>query len=132
MEGFFEASDSDSIHPDRKLSGTFMWSRIDCASSGVRDLHTCTLFQHYIIVFGGHDGSTSKNDIIVYDIKTSKWTQAKSFGSKISSRYGHVACLFEEKKILLHGGQSNQLKSEVAIAEMIDENRNNFGNINNL
>jgi len=79
---------------------------------------SCVLYKYFIIIYGGTDGITFFNDIIVYNITNSKWAKSKSqihaelvkndpnlslFLGRIGSS---MSIDYESEQLLIFGGSS--------------------------
>jgi len=64
-------------------------------------------------------------DISIFNIFTYEWQRAILTGPKPKYRFGHTACLFNQNKIIVYGGEiNNQPASEVLIITISLENSN--------
>jgi len=107
------------------------WQRISLEDIAPRALHTSTLFDHHIITIGGKFGpqkSVSKQcpQIEIFNTLTYKLEKPILTGIQFQSRWGHTACLFDDK-IVIYGGSTQgkrtpkRLSSEVLIMTIIRE-----------
>jgi len=83
-----------------------IWKKIPHLGPEPRSSHTSTLFQDYIITYGGTaEGYKSvKSDIKVLNLKTCSFEDFSLEGDQPSKREDHTACLFDTNKILVFGG----------------------------
>ncbi len=81
--------------------------------------HTSTLVDKFILTFGGHNGQSPLNDVVLYNIEQNIWKQVEVFGQTPIPRSFHSACLIEDSKIIIFGGHSGgQVFSQVEELEL--------------
>ena len=83
----------------------FKWKKICVDAPKSRDSHTCvSIRDKEILMFGGSQDSISNNDLYKYSLSQKVWTKLESIGDIPSPREGHIALMFENDKMLVHGG----------------------------
>ncbi|CAE7917872.1 tea1 [Symbiodinium sp. KB8] len=75
--------------------------------------HTAALWEGRMVVFGGRNSESVLNDVWVYDVEASEWSQAHAGGAACSAagscpspRTNHAAVLLEGDLLLVNGGSS--------------------------
>ncbi|MEW5761306.1 MAG: kelch repeat-containing protein, partial [Candidatus Thermoplasmatota archaeon] len=72
-----------------------------------------------VLLFGGYDGTTRKNDTWVYDLRNENWTR-KLPSNKPSARFGsEMAGIYNEDKVVLFGGNDSALKDDTWLYELV-------------
>jgi len=86
------------------------WTKLDPTNKSPqsRDSHSCVIYQKKLYIFGGSNGSDSKNDMLEYDLTTNQWRTLDVRGNIPSPREGHSACLFDERYIVIYGGWNGE------------------------
>jgi hypothetical protein len=98
----------------------------------------CVIYKYFIIIYGGTDGNTLKNDIMIYNITNSKWAQSKTqihselvkndpslepFLGKIASS---ISVDNESEELVIFGGSSihkdTDLLCVIKLSDLLDEN----------
>jgi guanylate kinase len=83
-----------------------------------RSLHTATCVGDKIVVFGGHEDNSAKNDVYILDTVTHRWTKPKVFGTPPSPRCAHSAVLIDGERILIYGGRDSMAKGDIWFLEV--------------
>jgi hypothetical protein len=72
-----------------------------------RSGHTVIRAGPVLILFGGEDGKGKKlHDLHMFDLKSSTWLPLNYKGAGPSPRSNHVAALYDDRILLIFGGQS--------------------------
>ncbi|CAM6000279.1 unnamed protein product, partial [Sphagnum balticum] len=83
-----------------------------------RSLHTATCVGDKIVVFGGHEDNSAKNDVYILDTVTHRWAKPKVFGTPPSPRCAHSAVLIDGERILIYGGRDSMAKGDIWFLEV--------------
>ncbi|XP_006663087.1 acyl-CoA-binding domain-containing protein 5 [Oryza brachyantha] len=86
-----------------------LWSYIEVKGDipMARSGHTVIRAGPVLILFGGEDGKGKKlHDLHMFDLKTSTWLPLNYKGAGPSPRSNHVAALYDDRILLIFGGQS--------------------------
>ncbi|CAD5123393.1 DgyrCDS11747 [Dimorphilus gyrociliatus] len=74
-----------------------------------RAAHTMVSYNDCLIVFGGRDSDSRRNDISIFNTKTRKWLKFEANGTPPEPRSFHTATIFNDKMIILCGrGMKNE------------------------
>ncbi|KAH9552055.1 hypothetical protein CY35_09G044300 [Sphagnum magellanicum] len=87
-------------------------------SPSPRSLHTATCVGEKIVVFGGQEDSSAKNDVFIFDTVAETWTMPKVLGTPPSPRFAHSAVLLEGGRILIYGGRAATAKGDIWFLEV--------------
>ena len=75
-----------------------------------RESHACVTLGANVYVFGGFDGMRVLNDLYVFDVHTSAWTQVVHSGIAPPARAGATACaLGVPPHIVVFGGAKKEI-----------------------
>uniref|UniRef100_A0A0E0MHT7 Uncharacterized protein n=1 Tax=Oryza punctata TaxID=4537 RepID=A0A0E0MHT7_ORYPU len=88
---------------------TDLWSYIEVKGDipVARSGHTVIRAGPVLILFGGEDGKGKKlHDLHMFDLKSSTWLPLNYKGAGPSPRSNHVAALYDDRILLIFGGQS--------------------------
>lgn len=67
-----------------------------------RCAHQSIIYKHYLVIFGGRNGSHYYNDLIVYNIKTNKWNIMNATNKPIKrARHGMI---LSNHLLIIYGG----------------------------
>ncbi|KAH8952145.1 hypothetical protein BDL97_09G069400 [Sphagnum fallax] len=83
-----------------------------------RSLHTATCVGEKIVVFGGQEDNSAKNDVFIFDTVAKRWTMPKVLGTPPSPRFAHSAVLLEGGRILIYGGWATTAKGDIWFLEV--------------
>lgn len=89
---------------------TELWSLVEAKGDipAARSGHTVIRASATLILFGGEDTKGKKrNDLHMFDLKSSTWLPLNYIGSGPSPRSNHVATLYDDRILLIFGGHSN-------------------------
>jgi len=71
----------------------------------MRQFHTASIIGNHMFVFGGGDGKSWLNDLLIFDLVHLEWSTAiETNGFCPAGRLQHSAITFEDK-IFLFGGE---------------------------
>ncbi|RHZ67824.1 hypothetical protein Glove_299g8 [Diversispora epigaea] len=118
---YFFAHEYSSFHSFIKLDINAMsWSSFNNSGDSpgefsgrflIRQFYTATLLQNGLIIFvGGMDNfnqAYSMNDLLFFDINSSKWSTATAQGENIDGRFDHTAVLTNDERLVIYGGSSD-------------------------
>ncbi|KAH7388267.1 hypothetical protein KP509_16G066900 [Ceratopteris richardii] len=85
------------------------WSNVEAKGElpVARIGHSVTRAGSVLILFGGEDSKGRKlNDLHMFDLKSSMWLPLLAMGSVPSPRSKHVAAIYDERLLLVFGGQT--------------------------
>ncbi|KAG8090274.1 hypothetical protein GUJ93_ZPchr0011g27659 [Zizania palustris] len=88
---------------------TELWSYVEVKGDipVARSGHTVIRAGHVLILFGGEDAKGKKlHDLHMFDLKSSTWLPLNYKGAGPSPRSNHVAALYDDRILLIFGGQS--------------------------
>ncbi|VAH91989.1 unnamed protein product [Triticum turgidum subsp. durum] len=88
---------------------TEIWSHMEAKGDipVVRSGHTVTRAGPVLILFGGEDTKGKKlHDLHMFDLKSLTWLPLNYKGAGPSPRSNHVAALYDDRILLIFGGQS--------------------------
>ncbi|KAL5204945.1 hypothetical protein ABZP36_009816 [Zizania latifolia] len=88
---------------------TELWSYVEVKGDipVARSGHTVIRAGPVLILFGGEDAKGKKlHDLHMFDLKSSTWLPLNYKGAGPSPRSNHVAALYEDRILLIFGGQS--------------------------
>jgi len=88
-----------------------IWSRpsVDGKIAPLRSAHSSAILGSTIAVFGGWDGNSVLNDLVLYKIEHHSWIFPDVKGNKPSKRAGHSGtCLGDNNSFLLFGGSNGE------------------------
>uniref|UniRef100_A0A8I6XIS9 Acyl-CoA-binding domain-containing protein n=1 Tax=Hordeum vulgare subsp. vulgare TaxID=112509 RepID=A0A8I6XIS9_HORVV len=100
---------SDRISVWTFNSETEIWSHMEAKGDipVARSGHTVTRAGPVLILFGGEDTKGKKlHDLHMFDLKSLTWLPLNYKGAGPSPRSNHVAALYDDKILLIFGGQS--------------------------
>lgn len=76
----------------------------------MRQFHTANIIESKMYVFGGGDGKSWLNDLLIFDIETLSWSgPITTMGTAPDGRLQHSAVTYE-KKIYIMGGEPDQYR----------------------
>eukprot|EP00095_Tigriopus_kingsejongensis_P011479 snap_masked-scaffold626_size122949-processed-gene-0.20 protein:Tk11479 transcript:snap_masked-scaffold626_size122949-processed-gene-0.20-mRNA-1 annotation:"leucine-zipper-like transcription regulator 1 isoform x2" len=75
-----------------------------------RSKHTMVAHQDLVYVFGGDDGKSMLNDLLIFDVKEQSWQRAFSTGSRPAPRYHHSAVV-HQSSMYIFGGYTGDIHS---------------------
>jgi len=106
-----------------------VWKEIPNLKPENRCYHTSTLFQHYIITYGGNPPENQHKcfyDLKILNLKTGSLEEFTLKGDQPSQRKRHSACLFNLNQIIIFGGyDGKKLLHDTAIVSVEQTTRNN-------
>ncbi|CAO3653861.1 unnamed protein product [Cunninghamella echinulata] len=76
----------------------------------------------YLYVFGGGDGPKYYNELYILNIDTLTWTKPQIKGDTVSPRRAHVTCLWNNKIVIVGGGNGTEALSDVFMLDISDPN----------
>ncbi|KAF7731984.1 hypothetical protein EC973_007089 [Apophysomyces ossiformis] len=91
--------------------------------------HSCTVVEreispgkrnHYLYVFGGGDGPNYFNDMYVLHAETLTWSKPAIEGTPPSPRRAHTTCLWNDKIIVVGGGDGARALADVHALDVSD------------
>lgn len=91
--------------------------------------HSCTTVErdlgngkksYSLYVFGGGDGPNYFNDLYVLNIDTLTWTKPKTEGEPPSPRRAHTTCIWNQKIIVVGGGDGARALADVHMLDVSD------------
>ena len=85
------------------MSGTLTWTRVPTQLKPNRLAHTSTHVGSYLFVFGGHDGQTYAQDVLLFNLDELQWETKNPKGVTPQGRGYHVAVL-HDARIFISGG----------------------------
>lgn len=82
--------------------------------------HTATIWQgDKLLVFGGeNEHRMYLSDVIIFDLKTSTWTQPELSGLAPQGRARHAAVIHDEKLFILGGMQANDVLDDICYLDL--------------
>ncbi|KAI7877116.1 galactose oxidase [Lichtheimia hyalospora FSU 10163] len=78
---------------------------------------------HYLYIFGGGDGPNYFNDLYVLNADTLVWSKPATEGIPPSPRRAHTTCLWNDKIVVMGGGDGARALSDVHILDISDPSR---------
>ena len=76
----------------------------------MRQFHTASIIDNLMFVFGGGDGKSWLNDLLIFDLFNLEWSGAVATnGIAPAGRLQHLAITYD-KKIYLFGGEPDQYR----------------------
>ena len=81
--------------------------------------HTANLYNKKMYVFGGWNGKTYFNDVIIYDLEKSAWNKLDTAGQPPVPRQGHASCVVGHNLIIQGGFYFDD--------EKYKKSKNNYG-----
>ena len=76
----------------------------------MRQFHTASIIDNLMFVFGGGDGKSWLNDLLIFDLHNMEWSNSvKTSGAAPAGRLQHSAITFD-KRIYLCGGEPDQYR----------------------
>ncbi|KAG0741903.1 hypothetical protein G6F57_006171 [Rhizopus arrhizus] len=93
--------------------------------------HSCTTVErvlgpgkrsYSLYVFGGGDGPNYFNDLYILNVDTLTWTKPKTVGEPPSPRRAHTTCLWNQKIIVIGGGDGARALADVHALDISDPN----------
>ncbi|CAO0795739.1 unnamed protein product [Mucor circinelloides] len=91
--------------------------------------HSCTTVErdigggkksYSLYVFGGGDGPNYFNDLYVLNIDTLTWSKPKTQGEAPSPRRAHTTCIWNQKIIIVGGGDGARALADVHMLDVSD------------
>ncbi|CEP15005.1 hypothetical protein [Parasitella parasitica] len=91
--------------------------------------HSCTTVErdlgagknsYSLYMFGGGDGPNYFNDLYVLNIDTLTWTKPKTEGEAPSPRRAHTTCIWNQKIIIVGGGDGARALADVHMLDVSD------------
>jgi N-acetylneuraminic acid mutarotase len=64
-----------------------------------RSKHTAVAYRDAVYVFGGDNGKSMLNDLLIFDVREKSWTRAFSTGTPPAPRYHHSAVVHEQSMV---------------------------------
>ncbi|GAA5812857.1 hypothetical protein MFLAVUS_006316 [Mucor flavus] len=96
--------------------------------------HSCTVVErdlgsgkrsHQLYIFGGGNGPDYFQDVYVLDVETLVWTKPEiESSSRPSKRRAHTTCLWEDKIIVIGGGDGARALDDVHMLDVSNANNN--------
>ncbi|XP_076107039.1 leucine-zipper-like transcriptional regulator 1 [Mytilus galloprovincialis] len=90
-----------------------------------RSKHTVVAYKDAIYVFGGDNGHTMLNDLLIFNIKDKSWGRAFTTGSPPAQRYHHSAVV-HEGSMFVFGGYTGDIHSNSNLTNKNDLFEYNF------
>jgi BTB/POZ domain/Kelch motif len=105
------------LHVLHTAASPMRWERIEASGDTPepRGWHTMSAVGTLLYVFGGCDGSTSFNDVHVFDTELGRWSRLEPSGLLPSHRYSHSALVVDSHFIVVLGGDGRQDTSGVHV-----------------
>lgn len=89
---------------------TFNIPSIIRGEAPMRQFHTASVIDNHMYVFGGGDGKSWLNDLLIFDLVNLEWSgPIKTSGIVPAGRLQHSAISFE-KRIYIFGGEPDQFR----------------------
>ena len=89
---------------------TFNIPAIIQGEAPMRQFHTSSIIENQMFVFGGGDGKSWLNDLLILDLNNLEWSgPVKTLGDAPAGRLQHSAITFD-KRIYIFGGEPDQLR----------------------
>ncbi|ORZ25700.1 hypothetical protein BCR42DRAFT_13029 [Absidia repens] len=93
--------------------------------------HSCNVVEYLtgkqksysLYIFGGGDGPNYFNELYVLDVETLTWAKPRIDGIPSSPRRAHVTCLWQDKIIIVGGGNGTQALADVHVLDVSDPNQ---------
>lgn len=86
---------------------TNIWTRVETSGTPPAPRHfhnACRMGNDRLYVFGGYDGESWRNDVVVLDLTSMTWTQVVCEGEKPGVRASGSACVLDDDRMLVFGG----------------------------